>query len=153
MLPLPGVSGPWYVARGTILRYDSGQVRSCSYTRKPTRGATSTKFAPGPFSSTTSRRFTAKHMKDGTLAPPKLRLIQKIRQRRSLALPKRLAQTSSPFRLTLGLADLALCAARAYVREYAPRVKTAAAFPSTPLRTGLDEPFGEDRFFLNIPSH
>ena len=28
-----------------------------------------------PFSSTASRRFTAKNMKEGTLAPPKLRLI------------------------------------------------------------------------------
>ncbi len=26
---------------------------------------------------------------------------------------------------------------------YAPRVKTAAAFPSTPLRTRLDGPFGK----------
>jgi len=32
--------------------------------------------------------------------------------------------------------------------EYAPRVKRAAAFPSTPLRTGLNGPFGKTQGML-----
>ncbi len=51
-----------------------------------------------------------------------------------------------------GLTDLSLFAAFALTYEaYAPGVKTAAAFPSTPLRTELDGPFGQHRIFRTFP--
>ncbi len=51
-----------------------------------------------------------------------------------------------------GLTDLPLFAAFALTyAAYAPRVKRAAAFPSTPRGTGLDEPFGRHRIFRIFP--
>ncbi len=50
------------------------------------------------------------------------------------------------------LTDLPLFTAFALTYEaYAPGAKMAAAFPSTPLRTELNEPFGQHRIFRTFP--
>ena len=50
---------------------------------------------------------------------------------------------------TFGLTDMPLFAAFALTYwVYAPRTKMAVAFPSTRLRTGLDEPFGKAQGML-----
>ncbi len=72
------------------------------------------------------------------------------RQRRSLAS----ARHGRRFAV-FGLTVLPLFSAFALTYDaYAPRVKTAAAFPSTPLRARLDGPFGKRlrACFFDIPS-